>query len=481
MKKIIAMLLALVMVFALCACGSQPAAEQTQAPAAEESKAPAEETPAAAEDTITVMVPPVTGTYLDDIDKWAAEFTEMYPNLHIEVIKTSWDDHNSKLSTMATSGEAPDIAEVSYSTIGSLVELGVGVEIADYMDADRLADYDQNAMDYMSIEGKAYGLPLYITIQSLGANREMLEAAGADVAKIQSEGWTYKEFLEILKAGTTSDCFGFVFANSGVTASDVPNIMGVMAGLTNAFTDDLKYAFTSDNMLNLLNAIEEMTKAGYMPNYGVEAGQRMVMCQQGKAMIFGKAMPLFENNINKNNAALEANDGTAVENSIALTYAFLPMPHMDGVQEACFGSVDGLVALRNNNTTDEHLKNVCLFSITSAPATVPRQLTPPCSSTPSASPAVTCMQTTLPKDLTRATSPAQPVRSASSSLLPPESPQSSPPTQRSSWTRSSCRSSSLCSLAKPPLRKSLTPSTRRLLSCSALTASSPVFSDLTDR
>lgn len=70
MKKIIAMLLALVMVFALCACGSQPAAEQTQAPAAEESKAPAEETPAAAEDTITVMVPPVTGTYLDDIDKW---------------------------------------------------------------------------------------------------------------------------------------------------------------------------------------------------------------------------------------------------------------------------------------------------------------------------------------------------------------------------------------------------------------------------
>ena len=330
MKKIIAMLLALVMVFALCACGSQPAAEQTQAPAAEESKAPAEETPAAAEDTITVMVPPVTGTYLDDIDKWAAEFTEMYPNLHIEVIKTSWDDHNSKLSTMATSGEAPDIAEVSYSTIGSLVELGVGVEIADYMDADRLADYDQNAMDYMSIEGKAYGLPLYITIQSLGANREMLEAAGADVAKIQSEGWTYEEFLEILKAGTTSDCFGFVFANSGVTASDVPNIMGVMAGLTNAFTDDLKYAFTSDNMLNLLNAIEEMTKAGYMPNYGVEAGQRMVMCQQGKAMIFGKAMPLFENNINKNNAALEANDGTAVENSIALTYAFLPMPHMDG-------------------------------------------------------------------------------------------------------------------------------------------------------
>ena len=224
-------------------------------------------------------------------------------------------------------------------------------------------------MDYMSIENVPYGLPLYITIQSIGGNREMLEAAGADIEKIQTEGWTYEEFLEILKAGTTADCFGFAFANSGVTASDVPNIMGVMAGLTNAFTPELKYAFTSENMLNLLNAIEEMTllsaieemtKSGYMPNYAVEAGQRMVMCQQGKTMIFGKAMPLFENNINKNNAALEANDGTAVENSIPLSYVFLPMPTMDGVTESCFGTVDGLIALRNNNTTDEHLKNVCL-------------------------------------------------------------------------------------------------------------------------
>ena len=77
-----------------------------------------------------------------------------------------------------------------------------------------------------------------------------------------------------------------------------------------------------------------MTKSGYMPNYGVEAGQRMVMCQTGNAMIFGKAMPLFENNINKNNAALEANDGTAVENSIPVTYAFLPVPTMDGVEES---------------------------------------------------------------------------------------------------------------------------------------------------
>lgn len=283
MKKILAALLVLVMML-----GMVPAM--------------AEE----AEDTITVMVPPVTGTYLQDIYVWAEEFTALYPNLKVEVIETSWEDHNSKLSTTANAGEAPDIAEVSYASIGTFVELGVAIEIDQYMDADRLADYDQNALDYMSLEGHVYGLPLYITIQALGANKEMLVAAGADVDKIQSEGWSYDEFLEIIKNGTTDDCFGFVFANSGVTASDFLTVFGVSAGLTNAFTSDLKYAYTSDNMLKLLEAVQEMTQSGSMPNYGVEAGQRMVMCETGNAMIFGKAMPLFENNINANNAAIEA-------------------------------------------------------------------------------------------------------------------------------------------------------------------------------
>ena len=152
-----------------------------------------------------------------------------------------------------------------------------------------------------------------------------------------------------------------MFANSGVTAADFISIFGASAGITNDFTADLKYAYTSENMLNLLKAVEEMTSSGYMPKYAVEAGQRMVMCETGNAMIFGKAMPLFELNINKNNAALAANDGKAVENSIHVNYAFLPIPTMEGVKETCFGSVDGLVALRNKNTTDEHLKNVCLF------------------------------------------------------------------------------------------------------------------------
>ena len=360
MKKIIALLLVLAMALTLVACGTQQPAE-TKAPEAGNNETTPVVEPTNNPDTIVIMAPPVTGEYLNNLKVWAADFNKIYPHLTVEIIETSWGDHNDKLSTMAQAGEAPDIAEVSSGIIGTFVEMGVAIDISKYMSAERLADYDANAMEYMSLEGVAYGLPLYLTIQSIGANKTLMEELGIDVAKIQNEGWTYEEFLDVIAKGTEGDRYGFVFANSGVTASDMLNIFGAGAGLSNNFTEDLKYTFTSENMLVLLTAIEEMTKSGYMPNYGVEAGQRMVMCQTGNAMIFGKAMPLFESNFMKNNAALEANDGTAVENSLPMEYAFLPVPTMMGCAESCYGTVDGLIAMRNKNTTDEHLANVMLF------------------------------------------------------------------------------------------------------------------------
>lgn len=367
-KKLVAVLMTAAMVTSLAACGSSdaPAAEttapaetKTEETASAETTATTEAEVSDAEDTITIMVPPVTGTYVEQLDGWIKEYQETHPNIQVEVIATSWDEHTSKLTTMALAGEAPDIVEVSYNAIGTYAEMGVAVNLEDYLDSSVLADFDQNALNYMTLDNTVYGLPLYISIQALGGNRAMLEAAGADVDKIQSEGWTYDEFLDIVKNGTKDDCFGFVFANSGVTTKDFVSIFGVSAGITADFTSDLKYAYTSDNMLTLLQAVENMTKSGYMPNYAIEAGQRLVMLETGQAMVSGKAMPLFESNVKKNIAGME--DGSAAEGTIDMEYVFLPVPTMDNVTESCYGTTDGLIALRNNNTTDDHLKNVCEF------------------------------------------------------------------------------------------------------------------------
>ncbi len=312
-----------------------------------------------AADTITIMVPPITSNYVELLDGWIEDYKKDHPNIEIEVTATTWAENTSKLTTMALAGEAPDIAEVDMNMIGPLAEMGVAVDLEQYLDAETLADYDRNSLDYLRQNDILYGLPLYLTIQALGGNRAMLEEAGADIEKIQTSGWTYDEFLKIVAAGTKEGTWGFIFANQGVAAADVVNIFGVSAGITNAFTSDFKYAFTSENMLQLLTAIEDLVKSGYMPNYGIETGQRWAMLETGETMIAGKAMPLTESTIRKNNAGIA--DGTATEGSIEVEYVFLPTPAMEGVDESCYGIVDGMVPLRNNGTTDQHMKNVCEF------------------------------------------------------------------------------------------------------------------------
>ena len=366
MKKFFALLLSLCMILGLAACGgnndqsnSTPDTPKQDTPAPDESNKTPDPEPAAQEDTIVIMAPPVTGDYAELLAGWIDGFQKEYPHLKVEVISTAWDDHSSKLSTMALSGEAPDIAEVSYGAIGTYVEMGVAVDVKPYLPEGALEDYDQNALDYMTLDNTLYGLPLYLTIQALGGNRQMMTDAGVDVDKVQAEGWTYEEFLKAIETGTKDDTYGFVFANAAVATGDFVSIFGVGAGITANFTKDLKYAYTSENMKTLLSSVETMVSSGWMPNYAVEAGQRLVMLETGNAMITGKAMPLFENNINKNNAGIAT--GEAVEGSVEVEYAFLPVPTMEGVTESCFGTVDGMIMLRNNNSTEEHLKNVGLF------------------------------------------------------------------------------------------------------------------------
>ena len=344
MKKLIALLLALTMVLSLGAVAFADGETEVISDV---------------EDTITILAPPIITDYTDHLAGWIKEFNKMYPNLHIEVTASSWDDNVSRLSTLCLSGDAPDIANIECQTLGTYVDMGVAIDITDYMPEGRLEDYDESVLGYMTLDDTLYGLPLYVSIQAMGGNKAMLEAAGVDVEKVQTEGWTYEEFLEAIEKGTTDDCFGFVFANAGITTTDFVHIFGSVAGLSNDFTADLKYAYTSENMLNLLKAIEEIISSGYMPNYGVEAGTRLVMLETGECMITGKAMPLFESNVNTNNAGIA--DGTAVEGSVEVEYVFLPCPIMEGATETCYGMANAFLPLRNKNTTDEHLKNVMLF------------------------------------------------------------------------------------------------------------------------
>ena len=108
MKKILALLLALTMVFALCACGggSAPAAE---APAAE---APAAEAPAGEKVTVTMIAAqygPKTGDWWVDFEK---KFEAANDGIDLVVDCVSWNDIYTVVNTRIANGQAPDLLNI---------------------------------------------------------------------------------------------------------------------------------------------------------------------------------------------------------------------------------------------------------------------------------------------------------------------------------------------------------------------------------
>jgi multiple sugar transport system substrate-binding protein len=319
-----------------------------------------------AEDTITVLLPPVSPTYQDNFDNWTKKFNELYPNLTLKIEAASWEDVGQKLDVQVQAGSPPDIAFVGAGSITKYIDTGLLLDISDMATQEMLNDFDQTILNYYRNGDGLYGMPAYAEVHGIGGNREMLEAAGIDWQKVQKEGWTFEEFREAIKAGVVKDgdtvkTYGFVFACAGVTAADYLNIFVKNAGMPDAFNKDLKYAYTSQNFLKLLEALRSLIDDGSMPKElsSVDAGKRWNMFLTGQTMITGKGLSVFERSAKLNNDKIDAKDGSAVEGSIKAEYIILPVPTFFGNPMSAAGAVDGYVAFRGKEEpTSEHLANV---------------------------------------------------------------------------------------------------------------------------
>ncbi|WP_244226518.1 ABC transporter substrate-binding protein [Paenibacillus protaetiae] len=320
---------------------------------------------AGAKDTITALLPPVSANYQSNFDQMEKDFNALYPNLTLKIEPASWEDITQKLDTQVNAGSPPDIAFIGSDGISKYVEQGMLMDITKAATPEMVGDFDETPLNYMKNGSGLYGFPAYMSIQSIGGNKQFLEEAGIDWKSVQQNGWTYEEFRDAVKKGVVSSGgktsrYGFVFATSGVTAKDYLNILIKNAGMPAAFNKDLKYAYTSKNYLTVLKAVRELIDDGSMPKEisSVDAGKRWNMFLTGQTMITGKGLATFENSAKANNAKIDAKDG-AVEGSIKVDYVVLPVPTFAGAEAVSSAAVDGYVTFRGKKEpTQEHVANV---------------------------------------------------------------------------------------------------------------------------
>lgn len=102
---VLASVLALTMsISLLTACGSGNKAANGGNSAAPNNTNGAAEAPAEAKDTITALLPPVSGNFQSRFEEIEKDFNALYPNLTLKIEPASWEDMTQKLDTQVNAG-----------------------------------------------------------------------------------------------------------------------------------------------------------------------------------------------------------------------------------------------------------------------------------------------------------------------------------------------------------------------------------------
>ena len=205
MKKMIALLLAAMLLLSLAACASTadpaPAADAAPAetaettPAAEE--APAAETDAEAPITLTYWLP------CNDLEDGAAEqkgviaaaraFMEKYPNITLDLVPIGGnsDDYNAKFQMGASANNLPDLMNTSYGWVKQWAGTGVIMQLDDIV-AEIGSNYKTDALDFANEAVDGYwAIPYMAEVQGWAYNTEILGKYGLEVPT------TFDEFINV--------------------------------------------------------------------------------------------------------------------------------------------------------------------------------------------------------------------------------------------------------------------------------------------
>ena len=207
MKKILAMLLALVMVLSLAACSVEKAPAETKAP----------ETQAAANDTPATEAAPVVenveislwtfpvGQWGDEatVNGWIDAFNAKYPHITVKVEYLDYQSGDDKLNTAIEGGQAPNlIFEGPERLIATYAAKGLLLDISNQLTTDAGKQLYPSIVNTCSIDGKLYAYPISQTAHVMAINKDMFEAAGA-MQYIDEETHTWKSaqaFLDAIQA-----------------------------------------------------------------------------------------------------------------------------------------------------------------------------------------------------------------------------------------------------------------------------------------
>ena len=329
MKKLLALILALVMVLALAACGGTA----TQATPAPEASAAADGGEAALAADITMWTYPV-GNFKDaeTVDGFIAAFNAVYPDVNVTVEYLDYSSGDDQVTAALEAGTAPDIIlEGPERLVANWGANGKMVDLADLWTEEATADIAATSQAVVaackSADGVYYEYPLCMTTHCMAINYEVFEAADAlQYIDLENRTWTTENFAKALEAVAAS---GLVQETGVVYCGGQGGDQGTRALVTNlygaSFTDAAHTAYTinSEEGIAGLQLLVDLTNAGSL---GYDAG-----------IVASDELQLFANGTIGMSFCWNASNEANYASQVTFTPYALAFPSDDGVPELCGG------------------------------------------------------------------------------------------------------------------------------------------------
>ncbi|MDF2586860.1 MAG: sugar transporter substrate-binding protein [Anaerocolumna sp.] len=278
MKKAIALLMTMMMLVSLAACGKKDSSTSTDnaEPTATEANT-ATETPEATEAPAVSESEPVNLTMWciaveSDSNRHAyetaiADFQKAHPEINLKWEATQNQDYKTKIKAAAAANELPDI----FFTWG-------GGFLREFVDAGRVYCLDDAYANYASelqdkflvnhkYDGKLYAAPTNYNVVAMFANKELLKQAGFD----QVPG-TYEELIACCDALIAKGIipFGCSGKETWCVTEYLESMIEKSVGAT-ALTDMYlgKTPWNNEGVINAVNKFQEMINKKYFDPEGI--------------------------------------------------------------------------------------------------------------------------------------------------------------------------------------------------------------------
>ncbi len=210
-KRILALLLAVLTMFSLAACGQSAAPAEEAAPA----EAPAEEAaaPEAIDYTGEKLVIWTNLTADAQYEVLNKQFTELAAEMGVEVSveKVAFNEMYEKLATAASSGDVPDIMHTNFGGTAYLYAAESIMPLDSIIDTIGRDDFSDAYISVLTgADGSVYGLPDWAMHTSVWYRKDIFEEKGLAIPT------NWDEFMAVATELNTGDISGFPVPLDGV-------------------------------------------------------------------------------------------------------------------------------------------------------------------------------------------------------------------------------------------------------------------------